>query len=392
MTLLLDLAFIIGLIILVPSIFFIVEVFAGIKRAKPKTWDTVAASCAILMPAHDEEQVLAGTLSSVKLALAPSDRIVVIADNCSDKTAEIARAAGCEVIERTDPDHRGKGYALAFGVAHLRNQPPDIAIIIDADCTVDPQAIARLKQICTETGSPAQANYLLYAPAGSPPQRRISEFAIYLKNHIRTQGLCRLGGSIPVTGSGFALPFPLLEKLELATGEIVEDMKMGLELALSGAKVQYVPEACITSPLPKSDDTAERQRQRWEHGHMGMITHWVPRLTFSAFRRRSRTLAMTALDMSILPFTLLLVCNLVIWIVALLMALVFADARLLVASSTVWVLLVASLLWVNALSGRADFVLSDLAYLPGYIAQKIKLYLMLLTGKKSLWVKAKRDD
>ena len=89
---------------------------------------------AVLVPAHDEGAVLLQTIADIQMQLRPGDRLLVVADNCADDTAGIARAAGAEVVERHDPDKRGKGYALDFGIRHLALDPPEVVIIIDADC------------------------------------------------------------------------------------------------------------------------------------------------------------------------------------------------------------------------------------------------------------------
>src|SRR5438105_1471528 len=71
--------------------------------------------CAVLVPAHDEEAGVGRTLEAVRAQLAPGDRVLVVADNCADRTAAVAAAAGADVAERRDPARRGKGYALDFG-------------------------------------------------------------------------------------------------------------------------------------------------------------------------------------------------------------------------------------------------------------------------------------
>src|SRR5690554_469305 len=104
----LDMILILGILLLIPSIFFLLEVFSGIKPAKSVITSDTNKSSVILIPAHDEEDVLGRTLSSIKQELGPNDSILVIADNCSDKTADIARGFGCNVIERHDSSNRGK--------------------------------------------------------------------------------------------------------------------------------------------------------------------------------------------------------------------------------------------------------------------------------------------
>ena len=92
-----------------------------------------------IVPVHDEEQSLPATLASLAAArFEPQPEILVVADNCSDRTAEVAAAHGATVLVRDDPDRRGKGFALELAVATLaaRAQPPDAVVFVDADTTV----------------------------------------------------------------------------------------------------------------------------------------------------------------------------------------------------------------------------------------------------------------
>ena len=96
---------------------------------------------AILVPAHNEAAGIAITLASILRQLTPEDRLLVVADNCDDHTAAIARAAGASVIERHHAQQRGKAYALAYGLQWLAQTPPAIVICIDADCTLGDDAL-----------------------------------------------------------------------------------------------------------------------------------------------------------------------------------------------------------------------------------------------------------
>lgn len=99
----------------------------------------------VLIPAHDEAAVLPMTLAHLASELGARDGVVVVADNCSDDTANIARSLGAHVIERTSPDGRGKGFALDFGFDYLaREVRPDVVIVLDADCQLAPGSLRRL--------------------------------------------------------------------------------------------------------------------------------------------------------------------------------------------------------------------------------------------------------
>ncbi|MDP2231988.1 glycosyltransferase family 2 protein, partial [Methylotenera sp.] len=101
-------------------------------------------SIAVIIPAHNEQVLIQSTITSVLSQLNQDDRLIVVADNCTDATASIARAAGAEVVERFNLQERGKGYALDFGVRHCAQNPPEVVIIVDADCQVGAKSLYRL--------------------------------------------------------------------------------------------------------------------------------------------------------------------------------------------------------------------------------------------------------
>jgi len=179
---------------------------------------------AILIPAHNEANGIGQTLARVRNVLPLQAKILVVADNCSDDTAERARTSGTEVIERSDPVRRGKGYALDFGRTHLSNSPPDCVMVLDADCIPEPGTIETLGAAALETARPVQSVNLMRAGSDASPIVQISNFAFLIKNLIRQRGLVRSGGPAMLTGTGMAFPWPVFEKLPLASSNIVEDL------------------------------------------------------------------------------------------------------------------------------------------------------------------------
>ena len=126
----------------IPSTVLFLEVIAAtflpnreIKFVEPSRRKRIA----VLVPAHNESIGLQPTLADLKSQLRQGDRLVVIADNCTDDTAAIAKQMGAEVTVRNDTTKIGKGYALDWGVRFLSDQPPEIVIIVDADCRVSPR-------------------------------------------------------------------------------------------------------------------------------------------------------------------------------------------------------------------------------------------------------------
>src|SRR5262245_33473073 len=117
---------------------FCLEIIAAIVtpylRRVPRPSHGIRQRVAVLVPAHNESAGLLPTLTDVQSQLRSGDRLLVVADNCTDDTAAVAAAGNAEVTERHDPDLCGKGYALQWGIRHLGFDPPEIVIIVDADC------------------------------------------------------------------------------------------------------------------------------------------------------------------------------------------------------------------------------------------------------------------
>src|SRR5262249_25581012 len=144
----------------VPAVVFLSEVLAAAclrgHQADNDSRDECPGRAAVLVPAHNEGRGLLCTVADINAQLRPGDRLVVVADNCTDDTAQIAAAAGSEVTIRNDRGRTGKGYALDWGLRHLGADPPDVVVVIDADCRLASGTIDRLVATCVTTGRPAQ--------------------------------------------------------------------------------------------------------------------------------------------------------------------------------------------------------------------------------------------
>lgn len=242
--------------------FFTVEVLAGLKRPSAGRTTAKAATAVVVIPAHDEAAVIADSVRATRTALADGVRLLVVADNCADETAELARAAGAEVIERNDLNQRGKGFALAFAADHLAGNPPDVFAVLDADCRIDAMSLRTLVDAAA-TGRPAQAINLLRPDQSAPPLVQISTFAFMLKNLVRQRGLQRLAGRVHLTGTGMAMPYSLFRASSGVRSSIVEDLALGLELADAGHAPMLVSGANVWSGGSTERGTLT-QRRRWE--------------------------------------------------------------------------------------------------------------------------------
>ena len=347
----------------------------------------------VLIPAHNEELVLRQTLVGVVAQLSAQDRVLVVADNCSDQTAAIAQDAGVEVLERHHAECRGKGYALDAGIRHLEKGGFDgsCVIIIDADCDVADDALHLLAAEVSRSGRSAQARYIMRMPVDPSSRDYVSALALRVRNIARARGMHNLGLPCQVTGSGIAIPWHAIRKLNLASGNIVEDMQIGLDLAEMRLAANYVEAAHVTGRLA-SGDAAGAQRKRWEHGHLGTAFGVVPKLLFAGITHGNLQQLALAVDLAVLPLSLL--ASFVVAAVAAACALGGLTGywlALWVNVSSLVSLAVAFLVgwWVSA---RGIIPLRALLGVPVYVFWKIPMWVMSVISPQKEWVRSSREQ
>jgi cellulose synthase/poly-beta-1,6-N-acetylglucosamine synthase-like glycosyltransferase len=377
-----------------PTAVLLAEILAAAwigERTPPLPRRAARPKVAVLVPAHNEGARIVPTLQDIKAQLADGDRLIVIADNCDDGTAAVAAEAGAEVVERNDRARIGKGYALDFGVRHLSARPPAIVIVIDADCRLAEGAIEQLAAQCSASGRPAQALYLMQAPERSSLNYQVAAFAWRVKNWVRPLGSSALGLPCQLVGTGMALPWDALRSIDLASGEIVEDLKLGLDLAAAGHAPVFCPSAVVTSEFPSSDAGAQTQRQRWEEGHVGLIMSAVPRMLLLGLRRRDKGLIAMALDLAVPPLALLML----LLLAALAITGLAAAAGLsplafqITAAASLAFALSSLVAWWRY--GRAVLPVGALLLIGPYVVAKLWLYARLIAGRRAArWIRTDR--
>jgi cellulose synthase/poly-beta-1,6-N-acetylglucosamine synthase-like glycosyltransferase len=378
------------------------EVLAGCFALRKERTSPVAALGAlshrttILIPAHNEGAGILPTLRDVQAQIGPNDRILVIADNCTDDTAAIVHAAGVDVIVRADPTRRGKGYALEFGVRHLglnsSDVSSDVVIILDADCRLGENALRHLSDSAMASGRPVQSLYLMLAPENAPVGKGVNLFAWRVKNWIRPLGLKLLGLPTQLVGTGMAFPLSLLLDRDLGNSRLAEDTALGIALASEGYPPLFTSEARVRSYFPISQAGSEQQRERWEKGHFDNIVDLVPVALAKSLRDRNLGLAALAIDMAVPPLSLLVLvtalCEILGGIAFVLGA---PPAALAIASLSALLLVLGTVLaWIAV--GRDVLPLRELLRLPLHINQRLSFYRRVASGKAtSAWIRTDRN-
>lgn len=378
---------------LIPTLVLFVEVLAALRVRDEYGPDcvTAAGSVAVVVPAHNESCGIIPTLKDVILQLRKCDRLIVVADNCNDDTAAVSAACGAQVLPRNEPDRRGKGYAMAWAVTHLKDNPPEFVLFVDADCRLQSDFLLKSVDYCARTTRPVQALYLMTSAEGVQVNQRVAEFAWRLKNWVRPLGLNHFGRPVQLMGTGMMFPWKVIKSASLASGNIVEDMKLGLDLALSGAPARFMPSVRVTSEFPTTERGADSQRQRWIQGHLALIVSYVPKLLGASIIKRDSDLLFLALDLLVPPLSLLgLVAGLNVALTGLFA--VFAGSLIsLILALLNFLLLGSSLTSAWFKFGRDVLPASQLPSVGGKVLRRFRLLRYLVRGEAPEWVRTDRS-
>jgi len=379
----------------IPAAIFFAEILASLVSSTQSLSSYSGRSpqqnVAAVIPAHNESSGISATLAAIRPQLRAGDRLLVVADNCADDTASVASRSGAEVIERRDLTRLGKGYALDFALKHLERNPPKIVIFIDADCRISEDAIEDMAQACAGTARPVQILDLMTAPDGSPINYRVAEIAWRVRNWIRPLGLATLGLPCPLMGTGMAFPWEVIRSVNVASGALTEDRKLGLELARAGHAPLFFPSARVTSHFPFSAEGAKTQRRRWEEGSIRMILRDAPLYFIRALASGNIPLLALALDAVVPPLSLLALLTGAMVVITGMAALAGASPAAFTISSVALAALVAAVLLAWLKYGRDVLPIRSLPSLALYVLGKLPLYRQIFSGRAtSSWIRTDR--
>lgn len=345
----------------------------------------------VLIPAHNEELLLPHTLASLQKLAYPQElfEVHVVADNCNDTSADVARAYGAIAHERFDLERRGKGHALNWALERIQQQSIeyDALLILDADTQVSPDFLSIMDARIARGERVIQGYYavLLNNQSWSVGLRSAAFSVIH---YLRPQARMLLGGSAGLKGNGMVFCREVAARYRWSNS-LTEDIEFHMQLLLDGERVTFAPDAVLWAEMPDRLENAQSQNERWERGRMEMIKQYVPRLLSNAIKRRDVRLVDAAIEQLIPPFSIL--------------------AGLSVACAGLAVLLRSRLGIILAsfnLIGQCFYTLSglllvkapasvyrSLLFAPFFILWKLWIYLRLLLGMQPRhWIRTARNQ
>ncbi|HKF18011.1 MAG TPA: WecB/TagA/CpsF family glycosyltransferase [Candidatus Dormibacteraeota bacterium] len=298
---------IIGLPPAAAGVYLLALALASFRAVPPAAKTDVQARLAVLVPAHDEEALIGRCLASLSDQTYPRSlyRVLVIADNCSDRTSQFATAAGAEVMERHDVRALGKGHALRWAMDGLlaADNPPDGIVVVDADSIADRDLLAALAAALAAGADAAQAEYLVL-PADASVRSRLVAAAFLLFHRVRLGGRAALGLPASLVGNGMLFSRRLLEAMPWNAFTGVEDLEYTINLRMAGVRPRFVRSARLMGPVPHGYRSMRGQRLRWEGGRWHVVRRRLGPLLRHGLRRDPGALD-AAIDLAVPPLGLL---------------------------------------------------------------------------------------
>jgi exopolysaccharide biosynthesis WecB/TagA/CpsF family protein len=276
-------------------------------RSSPRTTPASQPRLVVLVPAHNETDYIERCIQTLQAQDYPSDRydIVVIADNCTDETAELAVGAGAKVMERDDPAAAGKGRALRWAMDLLLSERPDVDgfVVVDADSVAEAHLLGGLAARLAAGADAVQGEYLaLTADCGARSELRAASMLLF--HRVRFGGRAALGLPCHLVGNGMAFSRQLLEAHPWDAFTSAEDLEWSADLRLEGVRPVFAGDARLRAPIAKGGDAARTQRVRWEGGRLHVVRTRVPRM-IRAILRGQLSLADAVVELLTPPLGLL---------------------------------------------------------------------------------------
>ena len=370
-----------------PFVVLAVEALSALAYRKTEIQDS-DPRVTVLIPAHNEASEIETTIRSIRGELSVGDRIVVVSDNSTDATGEIAASLGAHVVHRVDPLRLGKGYALEAGIQRLKLEPPAVVVVVDADCRPESGAIRRIARRA-ESENRAIQGISLVRPLEDGLLSKVSSLAFHLRNDIRPRGLATLRLPVLLQGTGMAIPWEQMASANLGESHLAEDRKLGLSLAIDSRSPHAEPEARFWSSLEAGSSVSGSQRSRWELGHLAALREDLPRLISAAVRQRRPELLALGAELAVPPLAPLLVT----WIASLGISALISTSPLLLgalllpgASAFGLLALASSRSTSNPISPGV------LLAAPLYALAKLPILVRAATGRFPTWERSQRSS
>lgn len=269
--------------------YFIIAVFGMWHRPEKKILKP--QNCfALVVAAHNEEAVLGDLLENLKILKYPKDLydIYVVADNCTDQTADLARNHGTFVFERTNHEEVGKGYALDWVFQKILDLPEKY----DAFCVFDADNLVHLDFLLEMNNRLLKGQRVIqgYLSAKNPTDTWISgtfAIAFWTINHLWHLGKYNIGLSTALGGTGMCIACDVIRKYGWGCECLTEDMEFSMKCLSHGIRTCWAHDAIVYDEKPLTFMASWRQRKRWAQGQFDCAERYIPRLFMVGIKKHN---------------------------------------------------------------------------------------------------------
>lgn len=355
---------------------------------------------AILVPAHNEEKLLPDLLSSLAELAYPKAlyTVHVVADNCTDQTAQVAERSGAMTHVRTDSNNIGKGCALQWLFEQITQSDDtfDAALILDADSIVSTNFLAVMDAKLQDGANAIQAYYAV-RDADSSWATGLRAAALAVLHYLRPQGRMILGLSAGLKGNGMVFRRTILAN-HAWSASVTEDIHYHMSLLLAGERVIFAPDAIVWAEIPTGLSDSNTQNERWEQGRLEMAKAYVPallkRTLFPGAKGNglSRSVLFDgAMEHIIPPFSILIGLNILAMMLSLGLWIIGNGMWAMGLSGAFFLAQVIYLISGMVLTKTSAKVYLAMLYLPLFLCWKIWLYIqVIIKPNKQGWVRTAR--
>jgi 1,2-diacylglycerol 3-beta-glucosyltransferase len=255
----------------------------------------------VLIPAHNEERVIRHCLEAIEADRRAGDGVLVVADRCTDATADIARSFGARVVERGPGEEPGRAAARQAGLEQARALEWDAVAMLDADSVISPGFFVACERALATGADAVQARS--ESQKGRTLATEASLAAFTLQGVTLPRGRDRLGAFVRLRGTGMAIrrDLALAHRFRAPASE---DLFFTLDLLLAGTRCRHVDTARLRSQGANTWNDFGGQKLRYEAGRMAAARAYLPRLVRQALRRRDLACADAAWFLATPPFAI----------------------------------------------------------------------------------------
>lgn len=245
---------------------------------------------AIVLLAHDEENVIAKTLYSLHGLVYPKNLydLIVVADNCRDDTARIARNLGAIVLEKSSEKEKKKGHALQWAFDRILewNKNYEAIVVFDSNSLVSGNYLEVMNYYMGQGSKVIQSSDLVL-PQPGVWDNEVARIEFLLYNFVKPMGRKALGFNMVSHGNGMCISTDVLRRNRWQEWQLGEDMEYGLNMILDDIPIDFAPEASIWAQMSAEPKNSDSQRNRWEMGRFTVIREYAPKFLAAAVNQRS---------------------------------------------------------------------------------------------------------